>query len=383
MLTIDTIINEAIFSLGDIDEAYSTLGFEHRDRLVELISSLNSEADLNPTGEFAAQTLLSSGLDVLPSMHVDRSRFPSIAEEQIVTPVFIVGLPRTGSSILHRALSCERSFRAPLAWEVRSPSPIFPFDVNAMQSRRRQCASFFSIANELDTDLQAKHELNPDFPEECVLFSGRAQFHSWFYACFGYVPTYVESLVERSMTKSYAEHKVVLKHLQWASDGSPTWLLKSPFHLFHLEDLVNSYPDARLIWLHRDPIDVLPSWCSLATSVCAISSGMDASSELGDLWCKTWAIGIDRALSARRRIRCPVLDVTLFGPSNRLENVVANILNWLEVPESTRTSELIAKIRSQRFREHVYSLESFHLTEDLIHEQYGSYYRQFGELLGS
>ena len=226
-----------------------------------LVWALAHEGRLNELGEsvFADQIVghLANRLEV------ERwyARHPEIEAEQIVAPLFGLGMPRTGSTALSFLLACDSSRRYLRSWEASTPCP--PPETASEHTDPRIARSEEGIA--------VTHQLFPDFvgmlpssatgPQECILLTA-LDFRSQVFEGMALLPSFTSWLLSCDVTPGYRYHQRVLKLLQWRCP--PTrWWLKSPAHMTTIDALDAVYPDARFVMTHRHLADVLPSVCAL------------------------------------------------------------------------------------------------------------------------
>ena len=231
------------------------------------------------------------------SLEFDRliEAHPEIEQEQIKRPLFVIGWPRTGTTLLQRLLCLHREARFIPVWEAysilveeRARSP----DLAARRRRARRALSFLKW---IAPDLSAIHPLGLDDPDECYhLFRNYSAMPAGW--DFAYLPSYWKWFEGQSAVPAYQLHKQQLQILQWRQ-GRGHWVLKSPQHLAGLPALMEVYPDARIIFTHRDPVEAIPSYCSLV----AVAWGM--TSEAIDLK-KVADYALTTAANSQRIARC-------------------------------------------------------------------------------
>jgi hypothetical protein len=187
----------------------------------------------------------------------DRNRHPEIAGEAITAPVFIVGQPRSGSTHLHALLACLDGVRAPRMWELSAPSP--PPERETYDSDPR-IAEVQAALDKMPAEMMVRHPTSATRPEQCNgLFDWSFINQAWM-ASFD-IRSYRDWFLDADYAPMYEAHRRSLQQLQWHHPGR--WVLKYPKHLLSLDALLDAYPDAVLIWTHRDPAAVLPSAVSL------------------------------------------------------------------------------------------------------------------------
>ncbi len=246
----------------------SDYGDEHfKEGLQVLVKSLNEEAQLNLTGRLLVsqeiRRVLQSRLRVIEF----EKQHPEVHDEVIETPIFIIGMGRTGSTILHEYLAHDPHNRAPLVWEMRLPCPIDPsLSVEDDIALRRAISDAESgIQYEIDRSLITKHEQRADLPEECSQLMAY-EFTSGHFFSRCNIPSYAAWNATTNVKPALEMHKRILKVLQFQSGKQQRWVLKYGGHMPYIPTLLETYPDARLIHTHRYPVEVVKSFVSLMAS---------------------------------------------------------------------------------------------------------------------
>jgi hypothetical protein len=220
-----------------------------------------------------------------------------IESQRIEQPVFVVGLPRTGTTATVGMMALDPRFRFLRAWEGSNPVPPPVAGEEADDPRRLAAIN----AGEPHSP-RNMHISDSDGPEEDPVFLYGLDMHAYY----GFLPMpqdYTDWWISADFRSTYALHERALKLLQSAGPPRP-WLLKGPVHLFHLETLAAQYPDARFVMTHRDPAKAIPSVASLQINLHAArcESGRLDKRERGRMALDFWAQGIERGLAARARI---------------------------------------------------------------------------------
>jgi hypothetical protein len=225
--------------------------------LSTLLQSLNEEADLHPLGRLLMRMhlrdLLETRLRLVESWKEERSL------ERIKRPIFIVGVPRSGSTYLHELLAQIPGYRAPRAWEVMFPVRRW----NNRDERRRVRKAAFCLwcFRMLAPEADAVYPLRAQTPHECVAIHSYT-FLSEEFVSTCRVPAYEKFLRHTDLLPAYEWEQRFLQHLQF-NTPRPRWVLKSPDHVYGLEQLFAVFPDATIIQTHRNPVDVLRSSANL------------------------------------------------------------------------------------------------------------------------
>lgn len=301
---VDPIVAEAIGRAGGADDLGDGPFLEP---LALFLESLEEEARLNEVGRLIAkERALLHTVNRLGYV-ADRKRFPAIAEERIVAPVFIIGFPRTGTTILHDILAQDPDSRAPLTWETMFPSPPPEAATSGTDPRIAICASILPNAEtETDRDRQfrAMHPMGATLSQECVTMMGEAMCTPLFHNQFR-VPTYEDWVDhEADWSHVYDFHYKQLQHLQWRNRRD-RWVLKTGAHMWGLEHLLRTYPDARIVFTHRDPVKSVTSYASLTTLVRSMGSDEVDRFELAQDWSGRLNRVVDHVIAVRDEKRYP------------------------------------------------------------------------------
>jgi Sulfotransferase family len=225
----------------------------------------------------------------------DRKRHPEIAQEAITEPVVIVGQPRSGSTHLHALLACVEGFRAPRLWELSAPSP--PPERATDESDPR-VAAVQAFVDTMPAEMLVRHPMSATRPEQCNgLFDWSFINQAWM-ASFD-IPSYRDWFLDADYSPLYEAHRRTLQQLQWHHPGR--WVLKYPKHLFSLDALLARYPDAVLIWTHRDPAEVLPSAVSLTGYMRESNTPDYDPVRFGREWVVIEELALHRGLATRDR----------------------------------------------------------------------------------
>ena len=230
-----------------------------------LLASCSSEAELGLVGRAATRWDVTRFLiNLLRMRDAERSQ-PGIAQQEIRQPIFITGLPRSGTTFLHRMMMADPRNRAPLVWQTIHPYPDLGLRPGARDTRIARVARGLRIFEYLAPEFRALHPLDATSPQECSEINAHV-FRSMRFDSNYHIPSYrhwLDADIERHMP-AYRFHLRFLRHLQHqAPSAGSQWVLKCPEHLFALRAIKAVYPDARLVFVHRDPVKVLLSVAKL------------------------------------------------------------------------------------------------------------------------
>ena len=232
-------------------------GEEFHEPLRVLLDSIESERSLSFIGRVLARDDLVNLLETRLRITDARRRHPEIDAVAIHRPIFVTGLPRTGTSILHELLACDPANRVPLAWEVRHPCP--PPETATYESDPRigRAESEIQLWNEIVPQYPTIHELGARVPVECIMLTAH-EFRSDQLAATNHALAYGAWLASADMRPAYSWHRRMLQLLGWRTPRE-RWVLKAPSHMAALDSLLSVYPDACIVQTHRDPLRVMGS----------------------------------------------------------------------------------------------------------------------------
>jgi Sulfotransferase family len=188
-------------------------------------------------------------------------KHPELLKRPIERPVFVFGIPRTGTTLLNNLLAADPARRSPLSWEIEDPVP--PPTTATLYNDPRALARLEMERQMLAArpDIGKYYRFSAIYPNECMFFISH-DFKALMWEGRGKLPNYRDWLFQTAdLTSTYLYHKRFLQLLQENAPG--VWNLKQPSHALWLETLLKIYPDARLVWTHRDPLTATGSFCSL------------------------------------------------------------------------------------------------------------------------
>ncbi|MGI9257457.1 MAG: sulfotransferase, partial [Gammaproteobacteria bacterium] len=223
----DSLIDAAIGRAGS--ESFGSWPFE--EPLDRLLLAYEGEAALSTVGRLSVRELLVSLLANLIDLESERKEKPAITAQTIDAPVFITGLPRTGTTLLHGLIAQDPGVRVPMTWEVMYPAG-FEYTAPEIASARRRTNARLTWANRLAPEFRRIHEIDADLPQECIAIMAQGLFSIQFHTTHN-VPSYEDWFEQHGQQHAYEFHHRVLQHLQ-AKSPAGRWVLKAPGHLFGL-----------------------------------------------------------------------------------------------------------------------------------------------------
>ncbi len=274
-----------------------------RRPLATLLESLESEASLTTLGRMAVREEFVRCLENRLYMTDVRKQHAEIGAAAIEKPIFILGLPRTGTSILHELLAQDPANRVPMTWEVHNVWPPPERASYSSDPRIAQSETHLDRIDKIIPGFKTMHAMGATLPQECVAIMSHdfasLQFHTTYR-----IPTYQRWLESVDLGPVYASHRRQLQYFQWKC-RSEQWVLKSPGHLWSLDALLDEYPDALLIQTHRDPLKVVASLVSLIGTLRGLGSNRVDPLEIAEDWTKRLSRGLDAATRVREERRLP------------------------------------------------------------------------------
>lgn len=277
-LTVDALLGEAL-ALDGSHLGRKAFGDEQfLEPLGVFLKAAEEEAQLTILGRWLTRRFLLRLLVGRIQLERYVAADPGVVDEVIEAPVFVVGAPRTGTTILHALLVQDSGLRAPLGWELLRPVPP-PLALGGEDGRADLAEAELRMLARVAPTMDAIHEYGARNPKEC-LSALSFEFCSEEFTARYHVPTYVRWFQRCDMRAAYERHKLVLQVLQRRT-GAARWVLKSPAHLHQLTTLRQVYPDARLAVTHRDPLVVMASVSSLIANLRWVHSDHVDLTEIG------------------------------------------------------------------------------------------------------
>jgi Sulfotransferase family len=354
------------------------------DPLQALLRSLDNEANLSAAGRYGQFTrivdLLVNRLWVQDWLR----RYPQILDEQIAPPVVIAGLMRTGTTMLHRLMACDSRFYAPLWYEARYPAPLPGYAFEGEDTRIPVAEEEVRQMIAASPDLAAIHPLEACAADEDIMLLEHS-FYSTVPESFAYLPGYARWLDAHDNTPGYYYLHRLLQFLQWQKkrkgQHADQWLLKTPHHLHHLDILLEVFPDATVIQTHRDPLQTIPSLCSMNYALACMGSDSVDARALGRHWCGKFARSLEQAIEVRAQYPNQFIDVLYEGTANDPEGTIQHIYDRLGLTLDDHTRAAMAQWQHDNRREdrdpHHYTLDQFGFTRVGLERDFADYISTF------
>jgi len=346
--------------------------------LRRLLDACSAEASLSVVGQSALRWDGVRFLSNLLRMRAAERGEPALLDQPIVAPIFITGLPRSGTTFLHRLMMEDTANRGPRVFETIAPYPPARGADRRVKRVGRQLRGFERIAPEF----RSLHPLDASSPQECCEINAHV-FRSLRFDTTYQIPSYREWLDNEGHLEGYLFHRRFLQHLQH-QQGARRWVLKCPDHLFALRELRTVYPDARVVFVHRDPVKVLLSVTRLTEVLRQPFTRRLDRARIGRDEAARWYDGTLRMIQAEQEQPfaepiCHVHHLDLISdPVATVEAVYAHFGLMLPETAARRIAQAVAEQPNGGYGRHDYRFEDHGLDEEAEHDRFRAYMVAFG-----
>ena len=349
--------------------------------LNKLIDSINNEANLNEIGIQAQPIRIQGLLTNRLRFEEDLKKFPEILDQEIIAPIVIVGLPRTGSTMTHRLLASDPNHTAMLWWEGRYPA-LLPGEKRGDIETRMELGKA-----EVDAVVAASPEALDIHPwdykgadEEILLLEHN--FLSTVPESFMALPSYSEWIEDQDHTLAYEDLKKFIQYLQWQNPGreKKRWVLKSPHHLGFIDKMISVFPDAKIIQTHRDPIKTVPSFCSMCANLFEPLTTNFDKVFIGKHWSNKLTRALNHCMNISEQHPDNFLDLEFLNMIKDPIDEMKKIYEFIGEPFGEKTEVAMEAWREENKHEmgaHKYSLEEYDLTESQINDNFAKYQQKY------
>jgi len=355
-----------------------------REPLRVLLASL-AEAPLNAVGTLVLRSTIRRSLVQRLRAEDCFARHPEIARERIERPLVVVGMMRSGTTLVQRLLARDPRFHAALGWEIGEPAPRPDAPADGPDPRIADGVEASRQMRAFAPELHAIHPTDAlEADEEIVFLADAFLSHVPEASCD--VPAYRAWLDGQDLAPAYAYLKRMLQLLQWQKrargEARERWVLKTPAHLGYLDTLFAAFPDAHVVQLHRDPCETIPSGASLNATLWRMYADEVDPARVGRQWLERMAWATRRALAARERLPAErFTDVAyrdaVADPLGTVERILRDVaLAPLAEGRAAMEAWLEAERREPRAR-HRYAAEAFGLDPVVIRETFADYSARF------
>jgi hypothetical protein len=358
--------------------------------LEQLVCSINAESALTMDGAAAATERFLRLIVNRLRFEADVDQAPQILREPLLPPLVICGLPRVGSTKLHRLLAEGGDFQALLFWQGFNPAPVPGADPREPDPRIYAAARFLQWRSRLNPRTDAAHHMAALEPEEDTYLL-EYTLHTYWPVTYFNVPSFLDWLSRQDRGPAFGYVRKLLQYLQWQFHRSQVrpWLLKSPPNLGFERQASEHFPGARFVVLHRDPVEVVPSAVAIVREVRRLYCGTAGDLKvIGDWSLAEYAGAMLRHMQWRQSVpQDCILDVAY---TEVLKDEVAVIRRVYEHCGMTLSDNALQQMRQwsaanaqHAHGEHVYSLEESELSRARIEAAFAKYLRAFGSYLHS
>ncbi len=355
---------------------------QYREPLQRLCESYQSDRELTFIGQMVCRGSLMNNLTNRLRIQHELATHPQVVEQPVSRPLMVMGLPRTGTTLLYGLLSQDTFSRPLLFWESMQPAPSPTPETRTTDPRIRQAEKTLGSLNSALPELKTIHEFRHDGPEECLGLLMNSFLTPFFR---GRIPLYREWLDTVSpayVDQAYREYRSQLQILQRHIAGE-RWLLKCPSHLWGLSGLMNAIPDACIIQTHRQLGESLPSLCSLTATVEQLCYEKIDLQDVGRRGLHIAEQLLTRGMQARdTHPDATVQDVMyqdLIADPIATVRVIYERFGFPYTDEfEQRMRTYMEQSRKTRHAKHAYSLEQFGLSSGLLQQKFADYNARYG-----
>jgi hypothetical protein len=355
---------------------------QFQPNLEALVASLNNDGTLSARGEPGVHRhLVDRAVERLEAVRWVHD-FPEIAGEIIADPVFLCGLPRSGTTYFQYLFDHDPRFRLIRTWESITPSPPPGYDAASVVKRKAEEQEKRRAAMDGGIEgFDALHLMDVDGPDECHAFLEHSYGGAGFQNLYD-VPTYFDYLMDRlDFVATYQVHKRQLQLLQWRM-GQPRWAVKYPNHVIAMKEIMAVHPTARFVMTHRDPVQTLASICKMTLTLRRVRYDSVDPHRVGAQMRHFIQRHIDRIMEfARSPGEDRVTHVDYYRVADNPAAVIEEVHESLGIETPPEVRNAVADWREQNPKGargvNAYSIEQFGLNADEIAEQYGDYMRYF------
>tara|TARA_B100000809_G_scaffold55315_1_gene51134 strand:- start:2002 stop:3108 length:1107 start_codon:yes stop_codon:yes gene_type:complete len=366
LFNIDSLLNKVNLPLGE--ETY-------REPLSILLKDYENHSNLTRLGSLSVQRGIVKTLE-------SRGRlFQFINNNNLAepsTPIIVSGLPRSGTTYLLDLLHCSDELRGPLTWEIFQMMPLATSPYQQAYKKIKTEAEL-ALLKTLVPKLKNIHPMKAVLPEECQLITA-LDFRSISFSYSSRVPEYASFINNCDYSSALLWHKRFLQALETTSKPN-YWLLKDPCHIQHISEILNTYPEAKFVFIHRHPKDTIASISSLSAHLRSAFSKSIDKHEIGQGALSFWAKAIENFLDQRTLINeSNMIDINfnefINNPFGLTETIFKKFKLNLDAHTRAKIEAFINKSQLRKSSHH-YNLDDFALTTDQVNQSFKSYIETF------
>lgn len=347
------------------------------------IESLNSQARLSSEGYYGAEQMIIGAL-VNRLRHKNLIKMnPQILDETVNVKAVLTGLPRTGSTMLHRMLASAPELTSVKWFEAQNYTPLENEDYNDPTPRKDIAKDILNFMLKKIPELMSIHPMDIDQADEEVIILGQLFSSSMLESTY-FVPDYANWLTNQNPGKSYSDLIEILQSLQWQdpSRKNKSWILKTPGHLMSLGAVVKYFPGAKIIMTHRDPVSTVPSYCSMESTLYKMNTDIISDFEIGNYWLDRLSEWLNNFIEVRNSIPDDrFIDINYLDLVEAPEKIGTQVLKSIHINDDILTKEMMenwikANKRENR-QKHNYKLSDYGLTRESISNKFKDYIEKY------
>jgi len=347
------------------------------------IESLNSQARLSSEGYYGAEQMIIGAL-VNRLRHKNLIKMnPQILDETVDVKAVLTGLPRTGSTMLHRMLASAPELTSVKWFEAQNYTPLENEDYNDPTPRKEIAKDILNFMLKKIPELMSIHPMDIDQADEEVIILGQLFSSSMLESTY-FVPDYANWLTNQNPGKSYSDLIEILQSLQWQdpSRKNKSWILKTPGHLMSLGAVVKYFPGAKIIMTHRDPVSTVPSYCSMESTLYKMNTDIISDFEIGNYWLDRLSEWLNNFIEVRNSIPDDrFIDINYLDLVEAPEKIGTQVLKSIHINDDILTKEMMenwikANKRENR-QKHNYKLSDYGLTRESISNKFKDYIEKY------
>jgi hypothetical protein len=356
-------------------------GDSFREGLAVLCQSAGREAELNQFGQMALPGAIINALSNRLKVVDWAKRHPEVRKERIDAPFIVVGIFRAGTTFLSYLLEKDPRHRPLFRWEAGNSIPPPAPETIGTDPRIEATRAAMAMMEQMNPRNAVVQSEEADGPTECISVTNQ-DFKSLVWEAMANLPTYGEWLKTADHSSAYDYHKLVLQVLQ-SGGVRGRWSLKAPAHALTLDALNAVYPDARLVLMHRDPLVVAASACSLITTLTGLFSDADRRAYIADHWTEMLARsvdGVERFRAARPDVKIADVHYSDLArdPLGTMRSVYATFGDTLDGAALAAMTAHVESHPKHRFGRHSYDPAEYGLDSGAIRERFKPYVERYG-----
>jgi hypothetical protein len=342
-----------------------------------LVKTLRDEAQLSTLGHQMTERRLTALLVDRLRLRKLQSDNPEILDTEVRVAAVICGLPRTGSTLLHRLLAASPQLTSTLSWECSYPLP-FPREGPEAEIRKEKAKRMMELFLSLSPDFGDIHTVVWDGPEEDVLLLDRS-FTAMSWDSFYWVPTYGIWLRSFDQSKAYGELREWLQVLQWQDKTreGKKWVLKSPHHLTAADTVLDEFHDCKIVMTHRSSTSAVPSYASMVQAMMSQYSDRADPKQIGRYWNDRLVECLRGFAEVRARRPDRFVDVpfkaTVAEPLDTVQRVMAELGLTVGAEDLKAFEDYREVSRQERHGSHSYTAEDFGLSTEQLERDFAFY----------